>query len=70
MAALQRSDALLVVGSSLQVFSGFRFCRRASELGKAIAIINPGTTRADAIADLKLKADCQDLIPALGQFVR
>lgn len=67
MAALERSDALLVVGSSLQVFSGFRFCRRASELGKPIAIINPGTTRADALATLKLKSDCQQLLAGVSK---
>jgi NAD-dependent SIR2 family protein deacetylase len=65
MEAIERADALLVVGSSLQVFSGFRFCRRASELGRPIAILNPGKTRADSIADIKLEADCQALLPTL-----
>lgn len=67
MAALERSDALLVVGSSLQVFSGFRFCRRASELGKPVAIINPGTTRADNLATLKLNSDCQRLLAGVSE---
>jgi NAD-dependent SIR2 family protein deacetylase len=62
MDAVARADGLLVIGSSLQVFSGFRFCRRAAELGKPIAIINPGTTRADDIAQLKLKSDCGPLL--------
>lgn len=66
MDALERADALLVVGSSLQVFSGFRFCRRASELQRPIAILNPGKTRADELADLKLQADCQALLQALN----
>lgn len=52
--ALAQADALLAIGSSLMVFSGFRFCRRASELGKPVAIINPGITRADALAQFKL----------------
>ncbi len=52
--ALEQADALLAVGSSLTVFSGFRFCRRASQLGKPIAILNPGVTRADDLAQLKL----------------
>lgn len=64
--ALARSDALLVVGSSLQVFSGFRFCRIARELGKPLAIINPGSTRADDLAELKLEADCGPLLSALA----
>ncbi len=52
--ALERADALLAIGSSLMVYSGYRFCRRASQLGKAIAIINPGVTRADDLAHLRL----------------
>ena len=64
--AIAGADALLVVGSSLQVYSGFRFCRLASELGKPIAIINPGTTRADPLASLKLEADCEPLLTALA----
>ena len=51
-------DALLVVGSSLMVYSGYRFCRQAADLGKKIAIINQGVTRADDLADLKLETDC------------
>ncbi len=58
MAALERADALLVAGSSLQVWSGFRFCKRAAALGKPLAIVNPGRTRADALAALRLTADC------------
>ena len=65
MAALDRADALLVVGSSLQVYSGFRFCRRASERGLPIAIVNPGKTRADSLAQLKIEADCQPLLRRL-----
>lgn len=57
-AALARSDALLVVGSSLMVYSGYRFTRMAHEAGKPIAILNRGHTRADALASLKLDADC------------
>jgi NAD-dependent SIR2 family protein deacetylase len=57
-AAVERSDALLIVGSSLMVFSGFRFARQASEAGKPIAIINQGRTRADDLATLKIESDC------------
>ncbi|WP_082672790.1 NAD-dependent protein deacetylase [Luteimonas abyssi] len=52
--ALDRSDAMLVVGSSLMVYSGFRFARRAHDAGLPLAILNRGITRADALADLKL----------------
>jgi NAD-dependent SIR2 family protein deacetylase len=56
--ALAESDALLVVGSSLMVFSGYRFARRAADLGKPIVVLNNGTTRADSLAALKLAAEC------------
>ncbi|MGI9292449.1 MAG: NAD-dependent protein deacetylase [Pseudomonadales bacterium] len=56
--SLTAADALLVVGSSLQVFSGYRFCKAAQQLGKPIAIINQGVTRADAIATLKIEQNC------------
>ena len=48
--ALQRSASLLVVGSSLQVYSGFRFCRWAQADNQPVFIINPGVTRADSMA--------------------
>lgn len=56
--SLTAADALLVAGSSLQVFSGYRFCKAAQQLGKPIAIINQGVTRADAIATLKVEQNC------------
>ena len=56
---------LLVVGSSLMVFSGYRFCRRAYENGVPIAILNDGKTRADDLMLLKLEANCTDILPAV-----
>lgn len=54
--ALKASDGLLVIGSSLMVYSGFRFCRYAREWSKPIATLNVGRTRADSLVDLKLNA--------------
>lgn len=62
--AIDRADALLVVGSSLMLFSGFRFARRASEQQKPIAVINQGRTRADDFATLKVEADCGNVLSA------
>ena len=62
-AALDASDALLVVGSSLMVYSGFRFARMAHETGKPIALLGLGRTRADALADIKLEGDCAGVLP-------
>jgi NAD-dependent SIR2 family protein deacetylase len=65
MAAVDRSDALLVVGSSLMVFSGYRFARRAAEQDKPVAIVNKGRTRADDVASVKVSADCADVLPSI-----
>jgi NAD-dependent SIR2 family protein deacetylase len=59
---LARADALLVVGSSLMVFSGYRFCLAARELGKPVAAVNLGRTRADALLALKVVADCGEAL--------
>ncbi|TDN96814.1 MULTISPECIES: NAD-dependent protein deacetylase [Halomonas] len=60
--ALQaESAALLVVGSSLMVFSGFRFAREAAQVGQPIACLNLGRTRADDLYTLKVKAPAEAL---------
>lgn len=65
--ALDAADAMLVVGSSLQVFSGHRFVRRAAANGKPIVVVNRGVTRADPFARLKLNGSCASLLAgALG----
>ncbi len=63
--AIDRADALLVVGSSLMVFSGYRFARHASVKGKPIAIVNQGCTRADDIASLTVDDDCAQVLPVV-----
>ncbi len=68
--ALACADALLVAGSSLMVYSGFRFVRLAHEAGLPIAIVNRGRTRGDEFAGLKIEADVgstlTEAIAALG----
>jgi NAD-dependent SIR2 family protein deacetylase len=59
---LQQSDAVLVVGTSLMVFSGFRFVRAAAEAGLPIAAVNLGRTRADDLLDLKVEAPCEQAL--------
>ena len=63
--SVQECDALLIVGSSLMVLSGLRFARMANALGKAVIIINRGTTRADDLATAKLTDDCGALLSSL-----
>lgn len=55
--ALTEADGLLVVGSSLQVYSGYRFCKQAKALNKPLIIVNEGTTRADHLCDLKIQQE-------------
>lgn len=57
LAALGGADAMLVAGSSLMVYSGFRFARLAQESGKPLAILNRGATRADELASLRLDGE-------------
>jgi NAD-dependent SIR2 family protein deacetylase len=58
MARLAHCDAVLVVGSSLMVYSGYRFVHAAARVGKPIAAINLGRTRADALLTLKVTQSC------------
>ena len=55
--ALARADALLIAGSSLMVYSGYRFAAAAREQGKSVVAINQGVTRADALLEFKVEAD-------------
>jgi NAD-dependent SIR2 family protein deacetylase len=64
--ALDAADAVLVVGSSLMVYSGYRFCVWAQQQGKPIAAINLGRTRADPLLSLKITAPCADTLSALA----
>jgi NAD-dependent SIR2 family protein deacetylase len=66
MAGLAQADAMLVVGSSLMVYSGYRFAQAAAEGGKPIAAVNLGRTRADHLLDLKLPLPCAE---ALSHFL-
>ena len=62
--ALAGADALLVAGSSLMVYSGFRFVRLAQEAGLPIAIVNRGRTRGDELAELKIEGDVGSTLTA------
>ena len=64
-ALLAEGDALLVVGSSLAVFSGYRFVRTAATRGVPIAVINLGASRGDAHAAVRLEARAGETLPEL-----
>lgn len=63
---VEKADALLVAGSSLTVFSGYRFVRHAAALGMPVAIINRGSTRGDELATVKVDGGCSELLALLA----
>jgi NAD-dependent SIR2 family protein deacetylase len=64
---VEAADALLVAGSSLTVFSGYRFVRHAAALGIPVAIVNRGPTRGDGLATVKIDGGCSELLTLLGE---
>jgi NAD-dependent SIR2 family protein deacetylase len=64
---VEDADALLVAGSSLTVFSGYRFARHAAALGIPVAIVNRGPTRGDDLATVKVEGGCSELLTLLSE---
>jgi NAD-dependent SIR2 family protein deacetylase len=64
--ALAQADAVLVAGSSLMVYSGYRFVEEAVAAGKPVAAVNRGRTRADPVLALKLEKEVGEAIGALS----
>lgn len=67
---LAETDALLVIGSSLMVFSGYRFCKRAIARGQPIAVLNLGRTRADGDSILKVERNREAALTGLLERLR
>ncbi len=67
---VKESDALLVVGSSLTVWSGYRLVRLAREDGKPVYILNLGPTRADKEATLKVEAPAGEALEYIASTIR
>jgi NAD-dependent SIR2 family protein deacetylase len=66
---VDRARALLVLGSSLTVMSGYRFARHAAKLGIPVLIVNQGPTRADPLAQLHLDAPLGQTLSDLADRV-
>jgi NAD-dependent SIR2 family protein deacetylase len=62
---VDRSRLLLVLGSSLTVYSGRRFVKQAARAGVPVAIVNQGATRGDEHAALRLDGPLGQLLPEL-----
>jgi NAD-dependent SIR2 family protein deacetylase len=69
MDAVGSARALLVVGSSLMVFSGYRFARAAERLGRPIAVVNRGQTRADPVARIKLDGEAGQVLAEVASLL-
>ena len=66
---LESARSLLVLGSSLQVMSGYRFVLRACERGIPVGIVNQGPTRGDRYAWFKLDAPLGEVLPQLASVL-
>ena len=64
---IDQSETLLVAGSSLTVFSGYRFVRHAAARGIPVAIVNRGPTRGDDLATVKVDAGCSPILALLAE---
>jgi len=64
------SSALVVLGSSLTVMSGFRYVRHAAALGIPVVIVNQGATRGDALAAATLDATLGATLTELARELR
>ena len=67
--ALEQSDALLVAGSSLMVYSGYRFVEDAVAAGKPVAVVNKGRTRADGLLTLKCEHEVGAALDSLATYL-
>jgi NAD-dependent SIR2 family protein deacetylase len=61
--ALAECDVVLVVGSSLMVYSGYRYVRAAAAAGTPVAAVNLGRTRADDLLTLKVEQAAGAVLP-------
>ena len=62
---LEAADAMLIVGSSLMVYSGYHFAVAAARRGIPIAAVNIGRTRADDLLALKIEERCETALSFL-----
>lgn len=63
---LDEADALLVTGSSLTVYSGFRFVRRAVQNDQPVGIVNLGETRGTPLATVHVDGMTGEVLPQLA----
>jgi NAD-dependent SIR2 family protein deacetylase len=70
LAAVESADGVLVVGSSLMVWSSFRLARAAVARGTPVVAVNRGRTRADDLFAFKLEGECGAVLRQVVDGVR
>jgi len=66
---LDRSKAVLIIGSSVMVFSSYRICRTAHEQGKPLAALNQGVTRADHLLEFRVQKNAAQVLSAIHERI-
>jgi NAD-dependent SIR2 family protein deacetylase len=66
---MEEAEALVVAGSSLAVYSGYRFVRASAKRNQPVAIINLGITRGDDVATVRLRARTGTALPLLADLL-
>ena len=67
---MERTEVLVVLGSSLKVMSGLRFVRHNAKRQQQVVIINRGPTRGDDLASLKIDGGCSETLTELRATLR
>ncbi|XP_029167584.1 NAD-dependent protein deacylase Sirt4 [Nylanderia fulva] len=65
---VEKSDALLILGTTLTTFSAYRIMLQAVDAKKPIAIVNIGKTRADEFVNLRVEGRCGDILSKVWQL--
>jgi NAD-dependent deacetylase sirtuin 4 len=60
---VEKASCVLCIGTSMQVFSAYRFVLRARDRGVPVAVLNMGDTRADKDAALKVEGPVHEVLP-------
>jgi NAD-dependent SIR2 family protein deacetylase len=66
-ARVDAAEALLVAGTSLAVFSGYRFLLRAADRRIPIAIVNRGEVRGEERADVKIEGSTGEVLSTFAE---
>ena len=67
---MEGATALLIVGSSLTVYSGYRFLREAARREMPVGLINLGAVaRGQSMVDVHVNASAAQVLPRLAEVL-